>query len=340
MQRGWVAHLLQPLTWCYRTLTALRRQLYRMEVIRPHRADALVIVVGNVIAGGAGKTPTVIEIIQHLQARKLAAGVVSRGYGRSSSECEEVTRTTLAKTVGDEPTLIHHATGAPVFVAKSRYAGAVELLSKYPDTQIIVCDDGLQHYGIFRDIEVCVFDDRGLGNGWLLPAGPLREHWPRAALSAVGQSNERLMVLHTGQQAKFAGYRAQRKLGKQCRLRDGQTTSIDEFLSTVRKPILAVAGIAQPERFFEMVREMGIPIAKTMAMPDHSDFQQISPKDLAPYQLICTEKDAFKLWDIVPDVVAIPLEQKSEPEFFQRLDAHIDSAMAARLSSTDGHQIT
>ncbi len=311
-----------------------------MHWLKPLRVKAIVIVVGNVITGGAGKTPTVIEIVKHLQSRGISVGVVSRGYGRKRSSCEEVSKQSSPSDVGDEPKLIHHATNAPVFVANSRYEGASELLSKYPAMNVIVCDDGLQHYKLYRDIEVCVFDDRGVGNGWLLPSGPLREPWPRAPLRAVGQSDDHILVLHTGGSPKFDGFRAQRKLSRNCLMADGRSVAMEEWIASIQKPILAIAGIAQPALFFDMARAIGLEIAQTMAMPDHSDFQDIDAQTLGSFQVICTEKDAFKLWKFVPDAVAIPLEQHSETDFFKNLDLRINRLLATKLSSPHGYQIT
>jgi tetraacyldisaccharide 4'-kinase len=155
--------------------------LYQLGFYKVEQVPALVIVVGNVIVGGSGKTPFVMALVKHLQARGIKVGVISRGYGRASKACLEVQLNTPVSEVGDEPALIHRNTSAPVFVAARRIDAARLLLQKHPATQVIVCDDGLQHLALHRDVEICVFDDRGVGNGWQIPAGPLREPWPRAA---------------------------------------------------------------------------------------------------------------------------------------------------------------
>jgi tetraacyldisaccharide 4'-kinase len=289
--------------------------------------DALVLVVGNVIVGGAGKTPTVISIVKHLQARGLYVGVISRGYGRSSTATLEVTPTSLPQDVGDEPVLVQRSTGAPVVVGATRVHAAQTLLARHPRTQIVVCDDGLQHYALHRDLEICVFDNRGCGNGWLLPAGPLRESWPRLALARAGQSNERLLVLHTGTEPAFGGYRATRNLASQGLLSNGTQIALKNLIRDGDKPFFAVAGIAQPQAFFDMLSALGIPLAGTLALPDHYDFDSYLRISHLGCRLICTEKDAQKLWQVAPDSIAVPLVQTAEPAFWIALNAAVDAQL-------------
>lgn len=322
----------------YLALLGLRRLFFRLGLLEVQHVNALVIVVGNVLAGGAGKTPTVISIVQHLKSQGRRVGVISRGYGRQGDDCREVGPDSHPQQVGDEPLLLRHATQVPVVVGRNRHEAATALLKRHPQTEVIVCDDGLQHYRLYRDVEICVFDDRGCGNGWLLPAGPLRERWPRTALPQAGQSNDRLMVLHTGKHPAFAGYTAQRSLAAHVVRQDGSTTPIGMLGAPGSKPLMAVAGIAQPEVFFDMLRALGLPLAKTLALPDHYDFHSWPRNVYEGYRLICTEKDAVKLWQIVPDAVSSPLVQIAEPAFFHTLDACIAGRLAATLSSTHGHQ--
>lgn len=317
LARGPVARLLWPLSLLFGALSALRRWLYRVGVLRSERVGVPVVVVGNVVAGGAGKTPVVIAIVQHLRKRGVRVGVVSRGYGRRTRDCREVTPAADARDVGDEPALVARATGAPVFVATRRVEAARALLARHPDTQLIVSDDGLQHLALARDIEICVFDDRGIGNGWLLPAGPLRECWPRRCD----------LVLHTGARPAFAGHRAERALADHAVRCDGGQVPLAELVS---QPVLALAAIARPEAFFAMLRARGIAPVRCIALPDHYDFENwVRPPD-GRYSLVCTEKDAVKLWRVAPDALAVPLAFSPEPAFFDALDA--------KLSSSDGHQ--
>lgn len=337
-QRGLAAWLLWPTSTLFLILVGFRRLLFRFGVLKIQRIDAMVIVVGNVLAGGAGKTPTVMSIVKHLESQGRRVGIISRGYGRDGEDCREVGPDSCPREVGDEPLLLRQATQVPVFVGRSRVKTAISLLKRYPQTEIIVSDDGLQHYHLYRDLEVCVFDDRGCGNGWLLPAGPLREQWPRVALSQAGQHPGHFLVLHTGHHPAFDGYTAQRHLAPHMVRLDGTTIPIEMLGAPDSKPLMAIAGIAQPEVFFAMLRALGLSLEKTLALPDHYDFDSFPRNTYGSYQLICTEKDAVKLWKITPDAVASPLVQTAEPAFFHTLDACIAERLAPTLSSSHGHQ--
>lgn len=337
-RRSLQAVFLLPVALLYRLVGLSRHILYRLGVFPIGHVDVPVIVVGNVIAGGAGKTPTVIAIVRHLQARGYVAGVVSRGYGRHGSDTREVHADSAAGETGDEPLLIRRATAVPVFVGTSRLRAAQALLNRYPATTVILCDDGLQHYRLYRDLEVCVFDDRGCGNGWLLPAGPLREPWPRSPLVQAGQSNARLMVLHTGNHPRFDGFRAQRFLADHATHSDGSVVTLDALASSASPPLMAIAAIAQPERFFDMLKQRGLPIAKTLALPDHYDFDSWSCTVGEGYQLICTEKDAVKLWQHVPGALAVPLVQTMESGFWSALDQGLAAVRSTKLSFPHGHK--
>lgn len=336
-RRGPLATLLWPISQLYRALVYGRKQLYRWGLTRSHRVDALVLVVGNVVVGGAGKTPTVIAIVRHLTQQGHTVGVVSRGYGRKGQACLEVQANALAQEVGDEPLLIQRATQVPVFVANTRIAAARALLAQYPQTAVIVCDDGLQHYALYRDVEVCVFDNRGRGNQWLLPAGPLREPWPGKPLHQAGQDNQRLLVLHTGDQPAFDGFRATRSLAGFGVRADGSTVPMSALTGQDAPALLALAGIAQPEAFFTMLRGLGLQLRQTVALPDHYAFDSGLRNGYEGYQLICTEKDAHKLWRLDPNAIAVPLQLHIEPAFFTALNACIGLHTHTPLSSTYGH---
>jgi len=310
-RRGWLAWLLWPVSIFFGALSALRRRLYRAGCLTARCVPVPVIVVGNVVVGGSGKTPVVMALVKHLQARGLRVGVISRGYGRQASDCREVLVDSLIADVGDEPALIKQATGAPVFVAARRFDAATALLAHYPDTQLILCDDGLQHLGLHRDLEICVFDDRGIGNGFLLPAGPLREPWPRAAD----------LVLHTGAHPAFGGWTAQRSLAPYARRADGSQVALTDLATKNAKPLLAVAAIAKPEEFFKMLNAQGLTLARTLALSDHYDFNSWSSNEYGGYTVICTEKDAVKLWQHQAEALAVPLIFTPEPAFLAELDA-------------------
>jgi len=320
LRRGVLALVLWPVSLVFALLAALRRTAYRQGWAKTHRISVPVVVVGNVVAGGAGKTPVVMRVVEHLRARGLAPGVVSRGYGRSTADCREVLAGSRAAEVGDEPLLVARSCGVPVFVAPRRIDAANALLAAYPATRVIVCDDGLQHLGLHRDVEICVFDERGVGNGWLLPAGPLREHWPRPVD----------LVLRTGEPQGIDGFDASRRLADYATRADGKRVPL---ASLKGRQLTAIAGVARPEAFFAMLRGEGLHLAKTIALPDHHDFRG-DPIAAGSAELICTEKDAVKLWRLRPGAWAVPLELEVDPAFWTALDRMLD----AKLSSADGPQ--
>ncbi|MFI5445723.1 tetraacyldisaccharide 4'-kinase [Polaromonas sp. UC242_47] len=335
LRRGALACLLWPLAQLFGLLVRLRRALYQAGVFKSEHVSVPVVVVGNVVTGGAGKTPAVIALVQHLQAGGWQAGVVSRGYGRSGQACLEVLTSTPPETSGDEPALIRRATGAPVFVAARRIDAVRALLAAHPATQVVVCDDGLQHYALQRDIEIAVFDERGAGNGWLLPAGPLREPWPaRLHRSARAGGRGVDLVLHTGARAAFDGFGSTRRLADHALRADGSRVPLSELTG---QPLIALAGIAKPEAFFEMLRARGLPLAETRALPDHYNFDSYPRPPDKGYTLICTEKDAVKLFPRQNDVLAVPLEFSPEPAFFTAFDRLLHPLLSP-LPFPHGHQ--
>jgi tetraacyldisaccharide 4'-kinase len=306
LRRGVLACALWPVSLLFGAVVALRRTLYRAGVLKSDHAGVPVVVVGNVIAGGSGKTPIVQVIVRHLAARGMRAGIISRGYGRRTTDCREVRADSFPRDVGDEPLLLARACNVPVFVARRRIDAVRALLRAYPQTQVIVCDDGLQHYALARDVEICVFDERGAGNGWLLPAGPLREPWPRPVDFVLGPG----------------GLAVTRTLSAEAVRADGTRIALGRL-----QGVTAVAGIAKPGAFFEMLRDAGVGIERAVALPDHHDFSAMPD---ARGEIVCTEKDAVKLWRTRPDAWAVPLQVRIAPAFWTAFDA--------RLSSVDGLQ--
>jgi tetraacyldisaccharide 4'-kinase len=316
--RGPLAGALWPLSLLYRAAAGAHRLLYASGLKRVQRLPVPVIIVGNVVAGGAGKTPVVIAVVEHLRGRGLAVGVVARGYGRQGSACTEVRQADDPARVGDEPLLVKHRTGVPVFVASRRIEAGRALLQAHPATQVIVSDDGLQHHALARDLEICVFDARGVGNGWLLPAGPLRQPWPRTVD----------LVLKPRGLAGIEGHALDRTLAAAAVRADGQRMPL---ASLAAQPVHALAGIANPESFFAMLRAAGLQLAQATALPDHHDFAQAA--GLAPgATLVCTEKDAVKLWRLRPDAWAVPLQLAIDASFWRALDR----LLQPRLSSAHG----
>jgi tetraacyldisaccharide 4'-kinase len=315
--RALLAWCLWPISGLYAALMRLRRGLYRWHLFKTESVNVPLVVAGNVVAGGVGKTPVVLALVEHWHAQGLAVGVISRGYGRCTPGCLEVTSHTSAQNVGDEPSLIQRRTQAPVFVAQRRIDAARALLAAYPQTQLIISDDGLQHLGLHRDLELGVFDDRGVGNGWLLPAGPLREPWPRKLD----------WVLHTGQHPAFDGFQVQRALAPYALRADGSQVALSDLAASAlqpdAKPLLALAAIAQPEAFFAMLQASGVQPALQLGLPDHYDFYSFNINEYKGYELICTEKDAVKLWLIRPDALAVPLVSTLPVAFLKQLDARV-----------------
>ncbi|MGM9480932.1 tetraacyldisaccharide 4'-kinase [Roseateles sp. NT4] len=288
---GALSVALLPLSWLYRGLLGLRHLIYRVGLKRVQTLPVPVIVVGNWIVGGAGKTPTTLALLALLRARGLRAGVVSRGYGREGDGVRLVTRVSTAREVGDEPLLIHLRSGAPVAVGRDRVAAARALLAAEPGLQLLVSDDGLQHWRLPRDLSLLVFDERGLGNGRLLPAGPLRQ--PPAP-----RKTDQLVVYNAPRPSTaLPGFVAERGLAGAVSLADwwaGGPAQMNTLLALRDQPgLLAVAGIARPQRFFDMLSGLGLAF-DTLALPDHADFATLPwPADTAA--IVLTEKDAVKL---------------------------------------------
>lgn len=318
LQNGPTALALLPLAFLFNAVAAFHRILYRSGVLKAVRLPVNVVVVGNVIAGGAGKTPTVISVASQLVAEGYQVGIVSRGYGRQRSDVLEVTAQSSASDAGDEPLLLKSRLSLPTFVGKDRVAAIRHLLSKYPSVDTIVCDDGIQHLRLFRDVEIYVFDNRGVGNGLPLPAGPLRSPWPPAWVRQAGQDVQKAVILHTGSQPAFLGYHAQRSLAGYGIRRDGTAISLAE-LKAMQGPHIAVAGIAQPATFFQMLADAGIDTAEDIAFPDHYDYSVWARPALPELTILCTEKDAVKLWSVAPDAIAMPLLQTMTPDFYEKI---------------------
>lgn len=351
LKKGGLARALWPLSLLYGWLVRRRRQGFLRQVSRIQRLPVPVIVVGNIVVGGAGKTPTAMALIRHLQASGWHPGVVSRGFGRHGDSVVMLPDEPDARMHGDEPTLIRVRTGVPVCVGASRVDAARHLLLNCPEIDVVVCDDGLQHYALGRDIAVAVFDERGRGNGWLLPAGLLREPWPPLTLDRLSPD---LVLQHnsaddSGCSVSMASalpvYRASRRLAATVRWADGRVSDLTELAGS--RPVL-VAGIARPEAFFTMVEQTGVLPGKCLALPDHVDTPTLkSSLEGLKGTVLCTEKDAvklFALWQLMPGrervrVGAVALELDIEPEFFQEIDRRLtQTGCRPRLSSDHGQK--
>ena len=323
LRRGLGAWLLLPLSAVYGALLALRRLSYRLGWRRAQRLAVPVLVIGNVVVGGAGKTPTTVALVQHLRERGWRPGIVSRGHGRREAAPQAVDANTDPALSGDEPLLLRRATGVPVWVGRARAQAAQGLLQAHPEVDLIVCDDGLQHWPLASDLRVAVFDDRGLGNGWLLPAGLLREPWPARDTARAPQlllrqtaGAERPPALPGG----LPQFSARRSLAAHALNAQGERVALDGL---VGEALTALAGIAQPEAFFAMLRARGLRLAHTLALPDHADAATLA-QALASTSgtVLCTEKDLVKLAPLAHQhrLWAVPLVLQIEPGFFAAVD--------------------
>ncbi|MFL9926191.1 tetraacyldisaccharide 4'-kinase [Herbaspirillum lusitanum] len=291
MQRGPLACLLWPLSLLFALLIRLRRAAFALGLKQSTRLPVPVIVVGNVFIGGTGKTPFAIWLIEALRAAGYTPGLISRGYGgrqssaADGSEVREVDAGSKAREVGDEPLLIALRTACPVVVGRRRVAAAQHLLAAHPQVDVIVSDDGLQHYALGRDIEIVLSDARGAGNGWLLPAGPLREPATRRRdfsvvnlpAGAAPPSGAFAMILHGETAQQLADPSQQMRLAA----------------IAGKGRIAAVAGIGNPARFFTTLRQAGLSFAE-VALPDHHDYSDNPFAALTQQVILITEKDAVK----------------------------------------------
>ena len=287
-KRGWTQSL-KPLSAIFAWGVTKRRSAYREGRRKVWKAPVPVLVVGNICVGGVGKTPLVAELCAILSQQGWRPGVVSRGYGgKASSYPYRVTDISQAQECGDEPLLLHRKTGCPVVVAPERVSAGQYLL-KETDCNLIISDDGLQHYALARDIELAVVDgSRGLGNGQMIPAGPLRE--PEKRLNEV----DFLLVNGTGFVSNRPSWEMNLQPGQLVNLVSKEQLSADALVG--QGPVHAVAGIGNPKRFFESLGNLGYTL-ETHEFRDHHPFEakDIWFGDSRP--VIMTEKDAVKCDD-------------------------------------------
>jgi len=284
LSRGLAAWLLWPISLVFGAIIAIRRCLFKVGVFEQTRLPVSVIVVGNIYVGGTGKTPLVIWLSRQLREQGFVPGVISRGYGGDASRVVEINAQMSPDDIGDEPLLILQRAGVPLVVGRNRVSAARALLTAHPEVNVIISDDGLQHYALGRDIEILLFDERGIGNGWLLPAGPLREPVTRRfdfrvlnGLESVGENSFSMQLV--GQHAEQLINRANTKALKE----------LPENLS-----IAAAAGIGNPERFFTMLKQLGVNVQEHIALPDHFDYSSNPFESLKVDIILITEKDAVK----------------------------------------------
>lgn len=283
-RRGLLAWMLLPLSLLYRALVAVRRALFALGLLRQTRLPVPVVVVGNLFVGGTGKTPLVIWLVEQLRARGYRPGVIARGYRARVEQVTEVGAASSPLEVGDEPLLVAQKTGVPVVVGRRRVAAAQRLLDAHPEVDVIISDDGLQHYALARQVEIELSDARGHGNGWLLPAGPLRE--PASRRSDFRVVNDPSGAPPGSHAMRLAGDHAEQVCDRTRRL------PLAALPDGAR--VAAAAGIGHPQRFFDMLATHGVRLAATLALPDHFDFSVDPFGALEADIILITDKDAVK----------------------------------------------
>ena len=294
LQRQWASvtfwHvLLIPISWLFGAVIYLRKHLYGTGLLKSFCLDAPVIVVGNINVGGTGKTPLVIWLAEQLKQAGYHPGIISRGYGADIRQPMQVFPASSPFEAGDEAVLIAMRTACPVFVSANRVEAGVSLLKTYPECDVVISDDGLQHYQLQRDFEIAVYDSaKGFGNGFLLPAGPLRESQARLqtvdAVVCNGQvESDNFTKIHpVAMQLEPAAF---------YNLVDNYKRLSPQDLSG--QAVLAIAGIGNPQRFFDQLNKMGLAF-ESRAYPDHYAFQALDFEYVNSDIILMTEKDAVK----------------------------------------------
>jgi len=307
--QNFLTHLLKPLSWIFCGIVVIRRTLYSFKLLKSTNIDVPVIVVGNITVGGTGKTPLVIWIVNFLKESGFTPGVVSRGYkGKAKSWPQQVRPDSDPVIVGDEAILISRQTGCPMAVGPDRVA-ASEALLKYSNCDIIVSDDGLQHYALQRSLEVIVIDgERRFGNGQCLPAGPLRE--------TISRMDKADFIVTNGNASQ--GEFAMRYSGKTLVALNNNDSKL--MLSEFKdKKVHAVSAIGNPQRFFYFLRSQGLDIIEH-EFPDHYMYS-VSDLDFGDNRdVIMTEKDAVKCQRFQLDNIwYLPVSVEMKKEFGLRL---------------------
>jgi tetraacyldisaccharide 4'-kinase len=275
-----LAWLLLPLSWLFCAVAVLRRLMYQKRLFAAYSVKAPVIIVGNITVGGTGKTPLLIGLCDYLVRHGYRPGVISRGYGADTGGEYALSPGDDAAVCGDEPLLIRQRTACPVVIGRDRVAAAKKLLAEN-DCDVVLSDDGLQHYRLNRDIEIAVVDTRrGFGNGFCLPAGPLRE--------PVSRLKKATMVVHHGDENE--SYSFFLKFGDAVNLDTGGSRAVESFED---ETVHAVAGIGHPQRFFDQLRSTGLNVIEH-GFPDHHSYTagDVDFDDDVP--VLMTEKDAVK----------------------------------------------
>ncbi|MCC5856835.1 MAG: tetraacyldisaccharide 4'-kinase [Ectothiorhodospiraceae bacterium] len=316
---------LLPLSWAYRFVVWGRRLLYRTGILKRHKVPVPVIVVGNIFVGGTGKTPLVLWVTRHLKSRQLRPGIITRGYGGNATHWPQLVEADSdPAVVGDEPVLLAQRSGCPVVASPDRVQAAEALIDRY-GCNVIVSDDGLQHYRLERDLEIVVIDAaRGLGNGQCLPAGPLRE--PRRRLRRVDA------LVANGGPSVLTRYYFTLRLDKAWSLPAPET--IRPLKDFSGQQVHAVTGIGNPDRFFAALARFGLEVIPH-PFADHYPFQEKDIQFDDGLPVLMTEKDAVKCVRFATDRHwAVPAETvltaETERVLISRISAALDRRTRAR----------
>lgn len=314
--------ILIPLSLVFRMLAGLRRALYRSGILSSQKLSIPAIVVGNISVGGTGKTPLTLALAQQLIDRGWHPLIVSRGYGGSAQQPQHVTSNSDAQQVGDEPLLMARRELCPVWIGRDRAATALMAMHAHPQCDVVLCDDGLQHYRLQRDVEIAVVDNlRGFGNGFLLPAGPLRE--PVSRLQSVDA------VVVNGDHASAGQYLMRLSGATFYNLLDPKQTATPADFQQLNNH--AVAGIGHPQRYFQHLKTLGISFT-AHAFPDHHTYLATELSFADCDAILLTEKDAVKCSAFA-----------DKKYWVLRVDAQIDPTLTdhiLRKISAHGRKIT
>ena len=275
--------ILVPLSWLFGGLVALRRGLYKRGILQSQALTVPVIVVGNINLGGSGKTPVVMWLVQQLKQCGYKPGVISRGYGVNVTAPISVNANSQASEVGDEPLLIFKRCACPVFVSPNRVQAGQNLLKAHADCNVIISDDGLQHYRLKRDVEIAVVNGDALEGAYLLPAGPMRESSRRL--------NEVDAIVFNGKKTLDSAFEMQLTGAQFYNLQNSNLKA--KAADFVGKNVKAIAGIGKPERFFEHLRNLGLNFTG-ISFDDHHAFSAADLANIDCDVLLMTEKDAVK----------------------------------------------
>jgi len=308
---------LSPFSLLFFVVSALRRLFFKIGLKRVHSVNVPVIVVGNITVGGNGKTPVVLALAEYYSRLGVKVGILSRGYGGNASIYPRVVSATdNAEEVGDEPLLLATRSKCSVVIDPIRARGA-SYLAETLQCELIICDDGLQHYALHRDVEVVVMDNRKVGSGFLLPMGPLREGmWRLSHVDAIIHNSDTMPTFDNAVAPQFLMSLAASEFVS---LVDSSRTASVESIN--EQPCKALAGIGSPQRFFNQLTKMGITLNDEVALPDHHAF---SEKDIPSGRVLMTEKDAVKARKLAhEDCWYLPVSATISSDFYNLINAKL-----------------